>query len=215
MLNVDNDDGDDFLDTKIEATHLTTALSFAGMFSLEGEIQIIARKSPQRNMSPDNPDNPDNCKKGLISSPWVRGEQSGGFFRRNSGWSYPGWGGLAAGYEPDDHYNGDDDDHYNDDDEVNDYNDDIDDDDDGDDDDDDDDDDGDDDDNYDIYIYWGYLMVILIVFSFHFPFHSWGERKAKNYSNAMVLPRKLILFDQLLSLISLKTILLENACQMW
>ena len=70
LLNVDddNDDGDDFLDTKIEATHLTTALSFAGMFSLEGEIQIIARKSPQLNMSPDNPDNPDNCKK-VVSPP--------------------------------------------------------------------------------------------------------------------------------------------------
>ena len=31
-----NNDNVDFLNTKIEATHLTTALSFAGMFSLEG-----------------------------------------------------------------------------------------------------------------------------------------------------------------------------------
>ena len=35
-----NNDNVDFLNTKIEATHLTTALSFAGMFSLEGNPEL-------------------------------------------------------------------------------------------------------------------------------------------------------------------------------
>ena len=35
-----NNDNVDFLNTKIEATHLTTALSFAGMFSLERNPEL-------------------------------------------------------------------------------------------------------------------------------------------------------------------------------
>ena len=38
----DADNNVDFLNTKIEATHLTTALSFAGMFSLEGNPELFS-----------------------------------------------------------------------------------------------------------------------------------------------------------------------------